>query len=72
MLRTCARVPRARARAARAKQSTSLHHYTTIILVDLGDFGQIPGPSSVLFRRVLRVLLLLLRFCVIILYCALN
>jgi hypothetical protein len=36
-----------------------------IILVDLGDFGQIPGPSSVLFWRVLRVLLLL-RFCVII------
>jgi hypothetical protein len=27
MLRTCGRVPRARARAAGAKQSTSLHHY---------------------------------------------
>jgi len=37
--------------------------------VDLGDFGQIPGPSSVLFWRV-RVLLL--RFCVIIIFCALN
>jgi hypothetical protein len=42
------------------------------ILVCLGDFGQTPGPSSVLFRRVLRVLLLLLRFCVIIIFCALN
>jgi hypothetical protein len=41
------------------------------ILVGLGDFGQTPGPSSVLFWRVLRVLLLL-RFCVIIIYCALT
>jgi hypothetical protein len=41
------------------------------ILVSLGDFGQTPGPRSVLFWRVLRVMLLL-RFCVIIIYCALN
>jgi hypothetical protein len=42
------------------------------VLVGLGDFGQTPGPSSSLFRRVLLLLLLLLRFCVIISYCALN
>jgi hypothetical protein len=35
------------------------------ILVDLGDFGQIPGPSSVLFwrrRRVLRGAFLCIRY----------
>ena len=40
------------------------------ILVCLGDFGQIPGPSSVLFGGCCGVLLL--RFCVIIIFCALN
>ena len=62
-----ARATLARARGARGKTHQPSND---IILVDLGDFGQIPGPSSVLFGRVLRVRVL--RFCVIIIYCALN
>jgi hypothetical protein len=59
----------ARARGGRASGTSIIKLDRFFILVNLGDFGQIPGPSSSLFRR---VLLLLLRFCVIIIYCALN
>ena len=47
-----ARAASARARAARAKKiHQSSNDIINIILVGLGDFGQTPGPSSVLFGR---------------------
>jgi hypothetical protein len=47
-------------------KSSALNSYSG----EFGDFGQRPGPSSSLLFRA--GVLLLLRFCVIIIYCALN
>jgi hypothetical protein len=51
MLRTCARVPRARARAARANESTSLHHYISLMVNGYCSLGHIYIYISVLFSK---------------------